>query len=453
MKTYDPNISVRVIKATPRHKFSELDITYWLGENSVIETTKSVHQPAGTFTFTLPDKPYKGLSLNALLEPMDFVEIRMTHGGATGSELPLIMRGFISDISKSETISGGKPQRWLRITGHDMGKILQLIQVVYLPSSITAKYYIAAFRWNDVFAEGSQVKSKSASDFINEAVNIVVNPFIAKFTALSAPSKQSRVVNRLSVDVNVEGMVSAYTPNMFENVSLHQMLTTIVDVPTFNELYTEDTEQGTTLVVKPSPMKDLYTGKFIQGHADSITIPEVDIISQQTSRSDSGVANYFWVLPNNYGMETNQLMKQIAAADSLDTYATFEYKNSKMDTYGFRKMEVESVLMPPEYRHSDSPDEDKVSMDRSNDENWIAERRTLLRDMNRDNVLLESGRLSLRGNEAIKAGQYLNVERSGVVIGEVYAHSVTHTFRPMQSYFTNVAFDRGTLFANANNLI
>lgn len=90
MKTYNPQINVNLIKPKPRDNISELDITNWLGDGLVVETSKSVHQASGTFMITLPDQPYQGVSLYDLLDPMDFFEIRMAHDAShsNGGDYP-----------------------------------------------------------------------------------------------------------------------------------------------------------------------------------------------------------------------------------------------------------------------------------------------------------------------------------------------------------------------------
>lgn len=63
--------------------------------------------------------------------------------------------------------------------------------------------------------------------------------------------------------------------------------------------------------------------------------------------------------------------------------------------------------------------------------------------MNKDNVVFESGTIRLRGNEAIKAGMVLNIQR-GRLTSQYYAHRVDHEFVPYQGFFTTVTVDRGT---------
>lgn len=193
----------------------------------------------------------------------------------------------------------------------------------------------------------------------------------------------------------------------------------------------------------------MYTNSFIQGKTDSLTILDEDILSQQTRRDDSHVANYFWVKLCSYGMMTNQMETMLAAQGNFNEFAIFDYKNANMNTYGIRKMEVDTRLMPSEYRHTDSPKEDKIPDIKTTLEGWIKYCRKLLKDLNKDNVLFESGSLQLRGNEAIKAGTYLAMERSGVILGELYAHTVNHQFRLFQSYLITVQYDRGTVFASS----
>ena len=76
---------------------------------------------------------------------------------------------------------------------------------------------------------------------------------------------------------------------------------------------------------------------------------------------------------------------------------------------------------------------------------WITQRRIDLIAQNKDNIVFETGTLRLKGNEAIRAGTYLQY-KPGNVPAFYYVVSVEHDFAPFGSYFTTVQFERGTGF-------
>jgi hypothetical protein len=65
--------------------------------------------------------------------------------------------------------------------------------------------------------------------------------------------------------------------------------------------------------------------------------------------------------------------------------------------------------------------------------------------MNRDNGVFESGSLTLRGDETLKMGRYLQITR-GQLVFELYASSVAHTIMPFGNWTTQIGTERGTSF-------
>jgi hypothetical protein len=59
--------------------------------------------------------------------------------------------------------------------------------------------------------------------------------------------------------------------------------------------------------------------------------------------------------------------------------------------------------------------------------------------------MLESGQITMAGNERVKVGRGLYLSRGGNT-GYYYAQSVVHNFQPFRSFTTSVSFSRGTGF-------
>jgi hypothetical protein len=469
MRTYEPQIEVRLVKAIKRteiipdvpvvdryKRLKAIDLTPYLGEAGGVHISKGIREPAGAWSVTISDQEHPRLSesIYALIEPMDLIEIRMAHDpyeygdNDNGCRPPVVMRGFVSMITRNEAMSGGKPMRTVTASGQDFGKILQIIQIFYLNNSHVGDNILSELAFFHKYGQDGQAKLKPAIEFVSDVLNGVINPYLAKITALAkGESIGAKVVNVMTPDVTIKGTVSPYAIAQFNNVSLYQMLTSLLDVGAFNELYVEDTEDGISLVVRPAPFLDVQ-GKEIQKGAFPMRlyIDSTDVIAINVSRTDAGVANYFWVQNSAWAMYHDETVKALASVGSASSFIKFEYLNSQMTYYGVRKMEVSTSLLPPEYGCSDSVTKEQMPTETGKLSSWIETRRKILADTNKDNVIFESGSIRLRGNERIKAGMLLVIKRGSNMQSSYYVTMVEHDFVPFEGFYTNVTVERGTNF-------
>jgi hypothetical protein len=141
---YRPAVTVKLLKLVRRTQGTaefyspptDFDLTPFLGDGSSINTMKLIREPAGGFTIAFGDKKatVRLDTVYALVEPMDMVEIRAsrTPEAYAGKDLPLIMRGFVTSVRRSEIMgSDGQPQRSVVITGHDAGYFWLIQQVFF----------------------------------------------------------------------------------------------------------------------------------------------------------------------------------------------------------------------------------------------------------------------------------------------------------------------------------
>lgn len=480
MRLYEPKIQVRLVKASPRSEIipdvavasrykalKAIDLTPFLSENGGVRTSKGVREPAGGFTITLADAPDRGgngrkatlESLYALIEPMDLVEIRMAHdpheyaNPGQGYKPPVVMRGFVTTVSRSETMSGGRPSRTITVAGQDFGKILQIIQIFYLDNSVVGDNLLTEFKYFQKYGEIGDTKIMSAKDFVAGVLKNVINPYLGRMTSLAdGRSVSAEVINEWSSSVTVEGCVSPNSITPINNVSLHQFLSRLLDVGPFNELYVEDLEDGVRLVVRPAPFLDAM-GEPVQGDAPEIFhLSSKDIVSLNVSRTDGGVANYFWVQNTPWAMYSNEDAKRAASYGDQSSFIKFKYQNSSADYYGIRKMEISTTLLPPDAAPSDSAKSPEVKAESVKQGNWLEQQRTRLADINKDNVIFEYGTIRVRGNERIKAGQHWAVTRGGTAYGKFYVTKVDHEFSPYQGFFTTLTVERGTGFIDRSQV-
>lgn len=475
IKVFEPKISVVLKKnigrkmvaggtpASERFKDTkrEIDLTPYLGEDGVVTVSKSIREPAGMFSIVLADKfePSQFESLYGLIEPMDVVEIRMArdvsiysdsgferHGGPDGNSyaMPIVMRGFVTDVAREERMSGRGPDRSVVIRGQDYGKILQIMQIKYLPNEVTGQLLLTYYGFFMNYGVDA-TPNKPAAQFITEVVEVIILQFLAGMR--EETGRKSSPVLDIQVDATVKtGVVAPIgTVQTFEG-TVGDIMRAYGDVGPWNEMFIEDREAGVFLVYRPTPFKD-PSGKLIQSDASepaSVSITDKDVVSISSSRTDAGVFNYYWVNPAQMNLSTPGFLA-IDAAHSAEPSRFYlaDYPNSSPKLYGFRRIEVNTQQGP----RFDGQPEAKHDKDMNVLQGFTGQRRDVLKENNRDNVVFETGAMRLRGNEMIKAGMTVKLTRGrDTSPSEHYVVSVQHVFQPFRSFTTTVSFERGTGF-------
>ncbi len=470
MKVYHPEIQVTLIKSSARKgvAFDDsgketkptasrygksagcFDLTPYLGDGAGVRTTKNVREPAGGFSLTLLDMPNTKWddSIYGLIEPMDMVEIRFRHGfdAALGKKIPIVMRGFVSDVRREESMGqDGKPSRKVVISGQDSGKLLQIYLIYYLNNLAIGEAFISNFNFLQKYGEKFG-KQQEVAQFFLDVVNEVINPFMK---SVVGDAKDEALKNGFVPLSTISGAISPMILSSFHDVSIYQMLKSLFDVGAFNEMYVEDRPTSVALVLRPTPFCDT-TGKPVQtdSKVDECKVLEDDIQSLTVSRSDSQVGNWFWVQNNRWMMVNdiqNQLYAQATNAASVDKRS---YPNCAESKFGFRNMHEAVSLGPPTKLVNDTASGTSAEVDADNMtmQMWLDNRRVILGDMNKDNAVFESGTMRIRGNEKVKAGMILKIDRGDGRTDQYYAVGVDHDYVPFQGFFTTVQFERGTGF-------
>ncbi len=465
MKAYQPQVKVTLVKTRRREslgtavggqdllpdltrlgQFTELDLTPFLMDGGGLRTSKSVRDAAGSFSLTLNERPARGESLYGLIEPMDLIEIRFARAPvAKDTKLPLVMRGLVSVVSRSETMEGGQPQRAVQVAGQDFGKILQMLRIYYLPGSVVGEVWLDQFKFFRQY--NLDAVPKPAPQFLQEVVERVINPYLQSVVAITQGQGLSVAVPKtFKPEASIVGIVSPIGIATFQGGSSYDLLTRFLDVGPFNELYVEDREDEVAVVCRPVPFRDL-AGDFIDtnGAAETVAVDDDDLMQLAVSRSDAGVANYYWCGNGSWELISNGTLQLLTMTGDPKSYLLFDYINSDKTLYGVRKMEVNSQLGDPLGLYGFGPPAVGVARDRSTRARWLDNRRRVLALSNRDNVVLESGQMRLMGNEALRAGQYVELKR-GAMTSLQYAVQVQHEFLPAVGFFTTVDFERGTGF-------
>lgn len=465
------------VSARYRGKEEYIDLTPFLNDGSSVRVSKSVREPAGAFSLTFADRPH-GSALGAfapmsetalesvygLIEPMDMIEIRMWDGvgpWTSGKDYPIKMRGIVSDVERVEAMGqGGQPQRQVMVAGQDYGKFWQMFQVLYLPAYADKQALLTNFGLWEMFGIKAAGVLKSG-EWVQTMVDKVLNPFIDKFLPANSP-----LPRKLKTDILVKhGVVNDSYQNM--QGSIYDILRFHGDVGTWNELYVEDREDGVYVVYRPVPALKLTADKGaksrkIQDDAPEPTVVEVPgerIRTLSCGRSDNAVANFFWV--NNARFDLiDDMQRKLASIPKDDGKVSIkDYPNAAVKYYATRPMYADTQQGDDAVVNMSSG-QDKAAQDERSKQmmSWIEKRLAILRETNKDNVVLERGSATIKGGpmraaggEAMKAGDYAMFKR-GRVSWMAYVTRVDDEFAPFRSYLTSLSFERGEGFVERSKM-
>jgi hypothetical protein len=451
-----------------------IDLTPFLNVGSAVRTSKSVREPAGGFNISFADKPQESFgygeleSVYGLIEPMDVIEIRMWHGfGPRPLLLPIVMRGVVSSVSRQRAMGeDGRPQRMVSVSGHDYGKFWQTYQVLYMPAYASGKPLLTNFNLWELLGI-SATNTMSAAEFVKKMTKEIINKYIDELFPANFPTaRQITIGDGVSVS---HGVVN----NNYQNAqgSVYEIMRTYGDVGIWNELYVEDREDGVHLVYRPIPAFLLSTpeNRASAKIQDDAPVPGVSLIKDQmiksinATRSDSNVANFFWVNNSKFDLIDDIVRKQFGLAEGNGSVNLGEYANSAVKYYGVRPMYGETQQGEDAITNMASNLSKELHEARSVLQmSWIDDRRRIMAEMNKDNVVYERGSAVVKGgpirvdafqgaDDLLKAGDYV-VFIEGTMKYMAYAYQVEHEYLPFQSYTTSIQFDRGEGFATRASL-
>jgi hypothetical protein len=441
-----------------------IDLAPLLGDAGSVRTIKAIDEPCGGFSITFADRinDENGDTVFALAEPMDMVEIRMARiPVGRGGTAPLVMRGFISNIRRVETIAGdGTPQRVVVMQGQDMAKLWQIHNI--LPEAQMAMDLSALLSTFRMFAAtGIAVGLVTAAEFVQRFTDEIMNARVADFSAVSGWA-----IPPFATEISVppsDGWISASLMEAFPGGKYWDVLEFMADRP-WNELWVRDDEAGPTLVYRPVPYFDIGGGIIMPGGAapDIITWDIGDIVSLDNARTDHRTANFFWVepgtsIPETAGRSAINNAFRIAGGVGGPLFA-LDHENCLMQIYGLRKMQHDSRriandIPEPLPANLNSPPNRILAGDRQTEFN--IRRAELLKLLNWDNVVWTSTEMVCKGHEVLQAGKTLEWTRgqfrgSGMTYSG-YVTRVAHTWVPLKSgngagWTTTLNIERGTEF-------
>lgn len=429
-----------------------IDLTPAFSELGSIHTTKNVRAPAGAFSLVFSDVPRGAAAeletLYGLIEPMDGIEIRLSHShGTPGREPPVVMRGFVSRVSRSQGVdSRGVPTRTVTVEGQDYGKIWQMLMVLYRPLYAMGDTFLSNFRLFERFGIGLGTNI-TGNQLVAETIGKIINPHLARMLPADWPMPRDITPETIVP----HGLTSVGGPQNAEG-SLYSILSNFCDVqPGFNELYIEDLPDKVVAVYRPNPAIDLdgtpiQTAQGATGAPARTVIPGRDISSLALARSDADVANYFWVEDSRFELVRPFPLQQAAATSAQRATVYMEgYGNNDPRIYGLRPMLTATQMGESRTFNTGQAATGQAAREQEI-VRWLDERRRILGRTNRDNVLLEAGTARIAGNENIRAGQHIDLGE-GALGAPYYVAGVAHDYLPFRGFFTTLTLERGQGFA------
>ena len=453
VRTYTPKLQVLLTKVVDRQagvaaRYTaaprQIDLTPYLGVAGSVQTAKDLSSPAGGFSISFADQPDSkfGDTLYALIEPMDMIEIRAARQPEryTGQPLPLIMRGYVSAVERTEAMgAGGVPQRLVVVSGQDSGKLWLINRVYFNVALLENAPMLSAFHLQ--VAIGINVAVMSISEFVTTITNQVMNAKVASLAAAAGHEIQPFVVD----STVTEGSIIPQLIANMDAVPVWSLVSQFADRP-WNELFIQDHEDGPHVVFRPVPYKDI-TGALISPQATdpgAVVVDIADVVALRLMRSDARIANFFWVPPGASIITTNGMLS-VAALDRGES-TDFSHANNQPGIYGTRMMQAATELTPTNLAAVPAmlPAGDRVATI-GTFPLWFEARMSLLKLMNRDNGVFEEGAATIKGSEQIVPGKYLTITR-GSLVSTAYVERVAHNFTPMQTWTTDVVLVRGDGF-------
>jgi hypothetical protein len=430
-----------------------IDLAPFLGDGGGVRVSKSVRAAAGNFTVHLTDEIKLDAqdSLYGLIEPMDVIEIRMAGDAYKNPTLPIMMRGFVGSVRRVQSMTmNGQPQRSVIITGHDYGKIWQILQIFYMPNVPSTGNLITSFPFYARF--GITFNIEQMGTFVGEVFDKIVNPYIVNMGDIGGNADTSPLLE-IQQDIQVlHGKVSPYGIGSWGGGSVYDLLSSFGDIKAWNELFIEDREDAPYVVYRPNPFKTADSKEFIQEIIEDeapavIDIDLTDVIGYDVGRSDDDVANYFWVDAPRFMLNYDETMRAFAYYGAPDTFFIQNYGNVDPKLYGTRKMQVSTDQGGDgeSTNGNGTPDGAPRQDDRDALIGWMNERRLQLIAQNKDNVVFENGSFNLKGNENIRAGTYLRLTH-GNMQSLYYVVAVNHDYKPFGHFMTSAQVERGTGF-------
>lgn len=512
VRTFNPRFNVRVYDV-PQLKYTYIDtaISGGIGEQlkqSINRITINRRIGDGT-SFSLVLYPVviagKRLSWESVLSPMNYIEIDLTDPNT--NNLITVLRGFISNITRTMDISGGTPQEMITITGTDWAKIAMFpVYSLYLNQVNPTLFQLDILNiWNNLIKDLQNTGTFSPSQLMTRLYGTnaqngffysVASQIASAINATTFVLSQVPVINvpKLYIDtaaqdgLEAENILQALNPVIDFVASSTRPSTSIMDIfrayqaAPWREFFFEDYPTSQYAIYKPAfwydstgqPVQtsqiqydtttltandvgeDLYRSYNPEPFDHDLTITPNDYESYSLTRSDASVHNaYFTYL--QFGDQITFWQKGAAGLGVglnnpviVGKQQGQNFTFSDWHLFGIRFREEQTVYVD----FLPNTASDKVKWDQTKGQVETASmilNVRLAKAMNH-NETLTSGSITTFGNPNIHLGTYvLFAKDSFSPASKFYVEGYSHTFvQPSHytdgAYLTSITVTRGEDF-------
>lgn len=444
-----------------------------------VNTSKSIQNPAGIFNLT-----FTGVEWADKIAPNDIVVICM--GYKDGTQLDTVMVGLIDSVRQNMSLSDNSPNVITTVQGRDFGKLLIKPALKFYPELAPIKkdggaytedelalkkWFLTEVGWitllNYFSGIGTRTKGSPAQMLDIIMRNIFTKMVDTGWIAYREDKTGAPVKKRLKIG-NIVRFQFAKTEffslplymslnsyegsvwNLMERGCPKPFLELFVDTRTQNELYNED---RTNMIVnegieassglKSSIADNSYESKGFEFGEDASKvvvimrntpfdasnwlelykheIEDSDILSRDISLSDEEHYNLFWA-----GIQLNPL------GDDLKRVAPPEYDVDNIKKFGLSPLEITIEAM--------TIDEEDIDEAYPRVQIMTRQLNSKLKRWYKDNHLLYSGSVEVRGKGNYKIGQKLYIKSIDLVF---YIEEVSQSFNLFEGWTTTLGLTRG----------
>jgi hypothetical protein len=306
-------------------------------------------------------------TLYDIIEPMAYCEIKIR---SFSKDAVVVMRGFVTNVSKALDLSSGVPQRQIVISGENYGKILRMAYIHYAygldplavvgasgtgaplffgygvdvitaqdgrPSTVMTQIFnnliLPNFRNIQAYlANRTKVTEQLTSEDV-DFVGVRANPgevAASKIGAFKLDIDDDGVDGNRNLDLNLAYIDPAAGA---QELSVLEFIENFSGAP-WNEIYTDDAPQATYLVFRPKPWRNrfgVYVGATSFGSAGLREVPDdrakedvprkiepEEVVAYQLGRTDEEVYNYFFTDPvvSFYGVNFESVVRSLPDNDN-----------------------------------------------------------------------------------------------------------------------------------------
>lgn len=272
--SYTPSVRVKTLDITGKDK---LDLT---GDIISLSTNKAYGRCSGTWQIMLPHRQdvQPGFSYPDLIEPDDMVTIEMDAGDGNGFRH--VMTGLVDRVSVVKQ-GGAVPQRSVKLSGRDLGKLLEKHDIFY-----------DFVKWKETIkkqaGEGSDEKDTYARPFspvllMGTAATVMSTMFDIAF------SKKLDLYDKIYFASTTDDDWHTLQPNLMSQThcGLWQWMTQIENKP-YNTLTTDSTPNAVGkfyVMLEKTPFDK--NGKVERDDYKTATIDDTEIINEDLGISDN----------------------------------------------------------------------------------------------------------------------------------------------------------------------